>query len=114
MYDKDEKSQIKKASLLADTQPAEKLDTVRARSFVTSVMKSGRQSHLLAFSISASAILAVVAIVAVVIISRPEADNFGTPATLYEEAYVHASTANADSTLCMQSDSLTVKRDAQE
>lgn len=116
MCDMDENKQIEKASLLADTKPAEELDTERARSFVRSTMNSGKQaerSHRSLF-FCASAVLAVAAIAAVAIISRRGVDGLGTPAALSEESYVHASAANVDSTFCMQSDSLTVKNEVQE
>lgn len=116
MCDMSENKQIEKASLLADTKPAEELDTGRARSFIMATMESGKQAERSYRSLffCASAVLAVAAIAAVVIISRPGIDGFGTPASLSEESYVHASAAYVDSTLCVQSDSLAVNSDVQE
>lgn len=116
MCDMTENKQIEKASLLADVKPAEELDSERARSFIGTAMNSGRQAergHRPLFY-CASAVLAVAAIAAVAVISRPEVDGSGTPAVLSEESYVHASAAAADSAFYMQADSLAGKSEVQE
>lgn len=116
MYNMGEDKQIEKAALLADTEPAEVLNTERAHSFIRANMNSGKQterSHR-PFFFCASAVLAVAAIAAVAIISRPWVDGLGTPATISEDSYVHASVADVDSILCMQPDSLTVKSEVQK
>ena len=101
----EEKKQIKNAAMLTDTEPAEKLDLARARSFVSSVMEPDKRKNGFFFVFAA---VAVAAVVAAVIIVRPEPDSFGTPAVLYEQSYVHASSDDVDSTLCEQTDSLII------
>lgn len=101
----EEKKQIKNAAMLSDTEPAEKLDLVRARSFVSSVMRPDKRKNGTFFAFAA---IAAVAIVAAVIIIRPGSDSFGTPAVLSEQSYVHASVDDVDSTLCVQTDSLII------
>lgn len=124
MYEVNESGRIEKASLLADTKPAENLDTDRARSFVSSVMKQGERKSVpskISFfrryrfvCFGATATLALAAIALFVIITAPGTGDYGTPASLSEDSYVHASSASVDTALSNHSDSLTVNGEVEK